>query len=66
MRKAFSKMKGNIIYAFIWNIVALSLAGFGILNPVLAVILAEAGCISVVVNSALLLLNKPKAFLKPA
>jgi Cu+-exporting ATPase len=65
-RKAFSKMKGNIVYAFIWNIVALSLAGFGILNPVLAVILAEAGCISVVVNSALLLLNKPKAFLKPA
>ena len=64
-RKAFSKMKGNIVYAFIWNIIALSLAGFGILNPVLAVILAEAGCISVVVNSALLLLNKPKAFLKP-
>jgi hypothetical protein len=31
---------------------------------VLAVILAEAGCISVVVNSALLLLNKPKAFPK--
>jgi len=63
-RKAFSKMKGNIVYAFIWNIIALSLAAFGILNPVLAVILAEAGCISVVVNSALLLLNKPKAFLK--
>ncbi len=63
-RKAFGKMKGNIIYAFIWNIVALSLAGLGILNPVLAVILAEAGCISVVVNSALLLLNKPKAFIK--
>lgn len=64
-RKAFGKMKGNIVYAFIWNIVALSLAGFGVLNPVLAVILAEAGCISVVVNSALLLLNKPKVFLKP-
>ena len=63
-RKAFSKMKGNIVYAFIWNIIALSLAAFGILNPVLAVILAEAGCISVVVNSALLLLNKPKAFPK--
>ena len=65
-RKAFSKMKGNIVYAFIWNIIALSLAGFGILNPVLAVILAEAGCISVVVNSALLLLNKPKTFAKIA
>ncbi len=59
-RRAFAKMKGNIVYAFIWNIVALSLAAFGILNPVLAVVLAEAGCISVVINSALLLLNRPK------
>ncbi|HVP17211.1 MAG TPA: cation-translocating P-type ATPase [candidate division Zixibacteria bacterium] len=59
-RKAFSKMKGNIVYAFVWNVIALSLAAFGILNPVLAVVLAEAGCISVVINSALLLLNKPK------
>jgi len=58
-RKAFGRMKGNIAYAFVWNIVALSLAAFGILNPVLAVILAEAGCISVVINSALLLLSKP-------
>ena len=48
----------------VWNIVALSLAAFGILNPVLAVVLAEAGCISVVINSALLLLSKPKAFAK--
>ena len=63
-RKAFRRMKGNIIYAFLWNIVALSLAAFGILNPVLAVVLAEAGCISVVINSALLLLSKPKAFTK--
>ena len=63
-RKAFNKMKGNIVYAFVWNVVALSLAAFGVLTPVLAVILAEAGCISVVVNSALLLLNKPKAFAK--
>lgn len=63
-RKAFSRMKGNIAYAFVWNVVALSLAAFGILTPVLAVILAEAGCISVVINSALLLLNKPKPLAK--
>jgi heavy metal translocating P-type ATPase len=63
-RKAFNRMKGNIIYAFVWNIVALSLAAFGILNPVLAVVLAEAGCISVVINSALLLLSKPKSITK--
>jgi heavy metal translocating P-type ATPase len=59
-RKAFSRMKGNIAYAFVWNVIALSLAAFGILNPVLAVVLAEAGCISVVINSSLLLLSKPK------
>ncbi|MGA2768633.1 MAG: cation-translocating P-type ATPase [Candidatus Bathyarchaeia archaeon] len=63
-RKAFNRMKGNIVYAFIWNIVALSLAAFGILNPVLAVVLAEAGCISVVINSALLLLSKSKPLAK--
>ena len=63
-RKAFNRMKGNIVYAFIWNIVALSLAAFGILNPVLAVVLAEAGCISVVINSALLLRSKPKPLAK--
>ena len=63
-RKAFNRMKGNIVYAFVWNIVALSLAAFGILNPVLAVVLAEAGCISVVINSALLLLSKPKPLAK--
>lgn len=63
-RKAFNRMKGNIVCAFIWNIVALSLAAFGILNPVLAVVLAEAGCISVVINSALLLPSKPKPLAK--
>jgi heavy metal translocating P-type ATPase len=63
-RKAFNRMKGNIAYSFVWNIVALSLAAFGVLTPVLAVILAEAGCISVVISSALLLLIKPKPLAK--
>ena len=63
-RKAFTRMKGNIVYAFIWNIVALTIAGAGLLNPILAVVLAELGCISVVINSALLLRNKPKPLAK--
>ncbi len=61
-RKAFTRMKGNIVYAFVWNIVALTIAGAGLLNPILAVVLAELGCISVVINSALLLRSKPKPF----
>jgi heavy metal translocating P-type ATPase len=63
-RKAFTRMKGNIVYAFIWNIIALTIAAAGLLNPILAVILAELGCISVVINSALLLRNKPKPFIQ--
>jgi heavy metal translocating P-type ATPase len=63
-RKAFTRMKGNIVYAFIWNIVALTIAGAGLLNPILAVVLAELGCISVVINSALLLRSKPKPFIE--
>jgi len=63
-RKAFTRMKGNIVYAFIWNIVALTIAGAGLLNPIIAVVLAELGCISVVINSALLLLSKPKPFIQ--
>jgi heavy metal translocating P-type ATPase len=63
-KKAFTRMKGNIVYAFIWNIVALTIAGAGLLNPIIAVVLAELGCISVVINSALLLRTKPKPFIQ--
>jgi P-type Cu+ transporter len=63
-RKAFTRMKGNIVYAFIWNIVALTIAAAGLLDPITAVVLAELGCISVVINSALLLRSKPKPFIQ--
>jgi len=63
-RSAFRRMKMNIAFAMGWNVVGLSLASLGILGPLLAAFLAEAGCISVVINSALLLLNKPKTLAK--
>jgi heavy metal translocating P-type ATPase len=63
-RNAFKRMKMNIVFAMGWNVVGLSLAALGVLGPLLAAFLAEAGCISVVINSALLLLNKPKALAK--
>ena len=63
-RNAFRRMKMNIAFAMGWNVVGLSLASLGILGPLLATFLAEAGCISVVINSALLLLNKPKTLAK--
>ncbi|MCM0761508.1 hypothetical protein M7775_23435 [Sporomusa sphaeroides DSM 2875] len=40
---------------------ATSATMMGLLNPVLAVILQEAGCVSVVFSSVLLLWAKPKA-----
>ncbi len=57
-RKAFQKMRVNIVFAVIWNVIGLSLASMGYLTPILAAILQEAGCISVVINSSLLLFYK--------
>ena len=57
-RKAFQKMRLNIGFAIIWNVMGLSLASLGFLTPILAAFFQEAGCISVVVNSALLLFYK--------
>ena len=57
-RKAFQKMNLNIAFAIIWNIVGLSLASMGHFTPILAAIFQEAGCISVVINSATLLFIK--------
>ena len=57
-RKAFSKMKMNIAFSLAWNILGLTLASLGLLAPITAALLQEAGCISVVINSALLLLYK--------
>lgn len=57
-RKAFQKMRLNIGVAIIWNVMGLSLASLGFLTPMSAAFFQEAGCISVVVNSALLLFYK--------
>jgi len=57
-RKAFSKMKMNIAFSLAWNILGLTLASLGLLPPIAAALLQETGCISVVINSALLLLYK--------
>jgi Cd2+/Zn2+-exporting ATPase len=57
-RKAFGKMKMNIGFSIAWNILGLTLASLGLLVPILAAVLQEAGCISVVINSSLLLLYK--------
>jgi Cd2+/Zn2+-exporting ATPase len=60
-RKAFRKMKMNIGFSIAWNVLGLTLASLGLLVPILAAVLQEAGCISVVINSSLLLLYKHTA-----
>ena len=47
-----------------YNVIGFILAGFGMLTPVMAVIFQEAGCITVVFSSTLLLWAKTGSLLK--
>jgi len=63
-KKVLLRIKLNIFFSIIYNVVGFILAGFGMLTPVLAVIFQEAGCITVVFSSTLLLWSKTGSFLK--
>ena len=59
-RKVFHRIKLNIFFSIIYNAIGLILSSLGMLSPVAAVIFQEAGCITVVFSSTLLLWAKPK------
>jgi heavy metal translocating P-type ATPase len=59
-RAVLRRIKLNIFFSIIYNAVGLGLGSLGMLTPVMAVIFQEAGCISVVLSSTLLLWAKPK------
>ena len=63
-RKVLLRIKLNILFSIIYNVIGFILAGFGMLTPVLAVIFQEAGCITVVFSSTLLLWSKTGSLLK--
>jgi heavy metal translocating P-type ATPase len=63
-RKVMSRIKLNIFFSMMYNVIGFILAGFGILTPILAVIFQEAGCITVVFSSTLLLWAKTQSPLK--
>ena len=63
-RKVLFRIKLNIFFSIFYNIIGFVLAGFGMLTPVLAVIFQEAGCITVVFSSTLLLWAKTESSLK--
>ncbi len=59
-RAVLRRIKLNIFFSIIYNAVGLGLGSLGMLTPVMAVIFQEAGCVSVVLSSTLLLWAKPK------
>jgi Cu+-exporting ATPase len=54
-RRTLRTIKGNIIFSMLYNIIGMTLSATGIFIPALAVIFQEAGCFSVMLNSALLI-----------
>ncbi len=58
--KVLRRIKLNIFFSIIYNIIGLTLGSFGMLTPILAVVFQEAGCVTVVLSSTLLLLTKFK------
>jgi P-type E1-E2 ATPase len=59
-RTVLRRIKLNIFFSIIYNAVGLGLGSLGMLTPVMAVMFQEAGCISVVLSSTLLLWAKPQ------
>ncbi|ABR50079.1 heavy metal translocating P-type ATPase [Alkaliphilus metalliredigens QYMF] len=59
-KKVFRRIKLNIFFSIIYNVIGLILAAMGMLSPVGAIIIQEAGCLTVVISSTLLLWYKLK------
>jgi cation transport ATPase len=60
-RKVLRRIKLNIFFSIAYNAIGLMLGTLGLLTPIIAVIFQEAGCISVVLSSTLLLWARPQS-----
>ncbi|MCE5341025.1 MAG: cation-translocating P-type ATPase [Planctomycetaceae bacterium] len=63
-KKVLRRIKLNIFFSMFYNIIGFILAGFGMLTPIVAVLFQEAGCITVVFSSTLLLWAKTESLQK--
>lgn len=63
-KKVLRRIKLNIFFSMFYNIIGFVLAGFGLLTPIVAVLFQEAGCITVVFSSTLLLWAKTKSLIR--
>jgi len=53
--KVLRRIKLNIFFSIIYNVIGLTLGVAGLMTPIVAVIFQEAGCVTVVISSTLLL-----------
>ncbi|MDD5678509.1 MAG: cation-translocating P-type ATPase [Kiritimatiellae bacterium] len=58
--KVMRRIKLNIFFSIIYNVIGLALSVMGMMTPIMAVIFQEAGCVTVVFSSTLLLWAKRK------
>ena len=56
--KVLRRIKLNIFFSMIYNVIGLALSVVGLMTPIIAVIFQEAGCVTVVISSTLLLWSK--------
>lgn len=61
-RKVVRRIKLNIFFSMVYNLFGIILGNFGLLNPVIAILLQEAGTLTVIINSTLLLWASPKIY----
>src|SRR5471032_1669312 len=59
-RKTYAKIRQNLFWAFVYNLIGIPLAAFGLLKPVLAGAAMALSSVSVVSNALLLKTWKPK------